>query len=107
MDQIFKKKIPKEILFEFLENNSKKNQNNYEFNNYYYKKSKLNNNLIDFLDSIESYYHVSKKKYVTRYPIYKNILTVIRQICKSNHISFCSKIKYINNTYEIIYYIYF
>ena len=107
MNQIFKKSIPKEILFEFLESNSKKNKDNYDFNNYYFKKSKINNTLLNFLNNIESYYHISKKKYINRDHTYKNILTILRQICKFNHISFCSKIKYINNTYDIIYYIYF
>ena len=107
MSQQFQKIIPKDLLLEYLDLNSNKKTNYYEFNNYSYKKSNINNSLHDFLNNIEEYYYKSKKKYILREISYKNILTIIRQICNYHHISFCSKIKYINNTYEIFYYIYF
>ena len=107
MSQIFKKDIPSSILFDYLNLNCKKNNHYYEFNNYSYKKSIINGELDKFLNSIIEYYHNSKKKYVTRDKSYKNILTILRQICKANHISFCTNIKYIKNSYEIIYKLYY
>jgi hypothetical protein len=107
MSQIFKSQIPNELLFDYLDLNSNKNKSYYEFNNYNFKKSLINKSIENFLNNIEKYYYNSKKKYVKRNITYKNLLTIIRQICKANHISFCSKIKYLNNTYEIIYFIYF
>ena len=37
---------------------------------------------------------------------YKNIITIIRQICKYHHIPFTNRIKYEHSKYEIIYIIY-
>ena len=37
---------------------------------------------------------------------YKNLITIIRQICKYNNIPFTSDIKYSKSKYEITYFIY-
>ena len=106
--QIFKKIIPIDILIEYLSKNGIKRNSYYEFNEYSFKKSQLNDSLNNFLTNIKEYYHESKKKiYLTRDVFkYKNITTIIRQICNTNNISFCSKLKYIKNTYDIIYFVY-
>ena len=72
-----------------------------------YKKSIFNDKLKNFLEKIESYYHNSKKYYVTRKLNYSKFITIIRQICKHNNILYTSKIKYDKSNYDIIYYIYF
>jgi|SaaInlStandDraft_7_1057024.scaffolds.fasta_scaffold150027_2 hypothetical protein len=107
--QIFKNIIPQQNLFDYLNINCVKQKSCYEFNEYSFKKSILNNSLFVFLDIIKDYYHESKKNtYINVDNIkYKNITTIIRQICNTNKMSFCSKIKYIKNSYDIIYYIYF
>ena len=107
--QIFKNIIPQQNLFDYLNINWVKQKSCYEFNEYSFKKSILNNSLFVFLDIIKDYYHESKKNtYINVDNIkYKNITTIIRQICNTNKMSFCSKIKYIKNSYDIIYYIYF
>lgn len=107
--QIFKNTIPQQNLFDYLNINSVKQKSCYQFNEYSFKKSILNNSLFLFLDIIKDYYHESKKTtYINIDNIkYKNITTIIRQICNTNKIAFCSKIKYIKNSYDIIYYIYF
>ena len=38
--------------------------------------------------------------------IYKNFVTIIRQICKYHHIPFTSSIKYNKSKYDIYYFIY-
>ena len=101
--QIFKKKIPKEVLFNFLENNSKKKNNSYIFTKTSFKKAQFNNLVEPFCDSLKEYYHKSKLKYLERKINYKNFITIIRQICKSVHIPFTSKIVYDKSKYEIVY----
>lgn len=105
--QIFKNKIPNELLFSFLEKvkSNDDETNMIVINNDSYKRSILKNELNDFLKSILNYYHISKQNYVTRKMSYSKFTTIIRQICKYNQISYTSKIKYFRSTYEIIYYI--
>ena len=101
--QIFKKKIPKEILFNFLEKNSKKKNNSFIFTKTSFKKAQFNNLIEPFCESLKEYYHKSKLKYLERKINYKNFITIIRQICKSVHIPFTSKIVYDKSKYEIVY----
>ena len=41
--------------------------------------------------------------YVEREMKYKNLITIIRQICRYHHIPFSSNIKYSKSKYEITY----
>ena len=101
--QIFKKKLPKEILFNFLENNSKKKNNSFVFTKTSFKKAQFNNLIVPFCELLKEYYHKSKLNYLERKINYKNFITIIRQICKSLHIPFTSKIVFDKSNYEIIY----
>lgn len=105
--QIFKNHIPKNLLFDFLEQNATKKQNYYLFTKTYYKSAQFQETVVPFLELVKPYYYSSKIKYVTRKMNYKNFITIIRQICKFNHIAFSSNIKYDKSTYEINYNIYF
>jgi len=51
------------------------------------------------------YYLKTKQIYATKEITYKSFLTVVRHICKTNHIPYTNKIKYNKSEYEIIYYI--
>ena len=105
--QIFKTNVPNELFFSFI-NSIKSNNDDTNIiviNNDSYKRSALKDGLKNFLDSILENYHISKRHYVTRKMSYSKFTTIIRQICKQNHISYTSKIKYFRSTYEIIYYI--
>ena len=112
--QIFKKNIPYEILFNFLEDICEKNNKYYLINKACFKKGLFENNPTDecknklelFCSTINEYYHNSKNYYITRKLNYSRFVTIIRQICKNNHILFTSKIKYDKSNYDIIYYIY-
>lgn len=105
--QIFKTSVPNELFFSFIEGIKSNNDdtNIIVINNDSYKRSTLKTDLQKFLDTIIEHYHVSKRHYLTRKMSYSNFTTIIRQICKHNHISYTSKIKYFRSTYEIIYYI--
>ena len=104
--QLFKNKIPDELIHQLIDTNFVKEGHVYVFNKYVFKKMTYEEKIKDFCDCIEPYYHNSKKKYVTKDEhSYKSLATVIRQICNYHHIDMKSKIKYSNSTYETMYYI--
>jgi hypothetical protein len=105
--QIFKKNIPKEFFFEFLDKISIKNEKYYLLNSELFKKSLYNDILKNFINICLPYYHISKRKYLERNITYKHFLTILRQICNSNGILYTSKIKYDKSNYDMVYYIYF
>jgi len=105
--QIFKQKVPIEILYEILENICAKNDKSYVLNNISFKKAIYNNYISDFYEKCRPYYHTSKHHYLDKKLTYNSFVTVIRQICKSNNTMFCSKIKYENSSYDFHYFIYF
>ena len=70
------------------------------------KRAKLNEKIQPFLNNLKNYYFPSKHFYLERVPLYKNVATVIRQLCKYLHIPYTSKILYSKSKYEIIYIIY-
>ena len=107
--QIFKKTIPKELLFTLLDIICIKNEKNYIFNKNSFKKGIFDNSIVQFLDECKEYYHISKQKYIDKEKkvTYNNFTTILRQICNSNKVTYTSKIKYDKSSYDIIYYIYF
>ena len=105
--QIFYESIPYNELFEFLEKYAFKTDNFFLVSKDTFKKAKFNNDILEFCKKIKKYYCNCKKFYVTRPQSYKTFLTILRQICKINHLPFTSKIKYEKSTYKIIYYVYF
>jgi hypothetical protein len=104
--QIFKNIIPKKKLYDLLELICIKNDKNYILNKDSFKKGVFNNKILEFLEGCKEFYHLSKQKYLEKNLTYNSFTTIIRQICNSNKIIYTSKIKYINSTYDIIYYIY-
>jgi hypothetical protein len=106
MQQIFKNIIQPKILFEFLKIFCEYQKKRYVITNITFRKYKFENKIKPFFDSIKKYYYPAKHFYLDRGLKYKEFITVVRQICKSNHIPFTSKITYANSTYEITYFIY-
>tara|TARA_B100000927_G_C16394751_1_gene440837 strand:- start:649 stop:1020 length:372 start_codon:yes stop_codon:yes gene_type:complete len=105
--QIFKDDIPNNILYELLsEICTTKNDKYFVVDKIAFKKAQFNKILQPFLDSLDKYYHESKKFYLKRKLNYTKFVTIIRQICKKNEIPFSNTIKYDKSTYNIIYYIY-
>ena len=105
--QIFKDDIPNSILYNLLtEICTTKNDKYFVVDKIAFKKAQFNKSLQPFLDSLDKYYHESKKFYLKRKLNYTKFINIIRQICKKNEIPFSNTIKYDKSTYNIIYYIY-
>jgi hypothetical protein len=104
--QIFKKDIPNELLFNLLESICMKNEKHYVLNNESFKKGIYNESIINFIELCKPYYHNSKKKYLEKKMTYNSFITIVRQICNYNKLTYTSQIKYNKSSYDIIYIIY-
>ena len=98
--QIFKNKVPNELLFNLLNKICMKNEKHYVLNNIAFKKGLFDNSIDEFFELVKQYYHNSKKKYLERKKTYNNFTTIIRQICNYNKIVYTSQIKYEKSEYE-------
>ena len=105
-NQIFKKNIPTEILFNLLDTICMKNEKHYTLNINSFKKGIFIGSIPAFIEECKQYYHNSKQKYLEKKLTYNSFTTVLRQICNFNKITYTSQIKYDKSTYDIVYYIY-
>jgi len=103
--QIFKTRVPIIMLFALLDAICAKDDKSYTLTNDAFKKGIYHNMISPFLESCIEYYHVSKRMYLERKITYNTLLTVVRQICKHNGVSYSSQIKYDKSNYSIIYFI--
>uniref|UniRef100_A0A6C0E1Q7 Uncharacterized protein n=1 Tax=viral metagenome TaxID=1070528 RepID=A0A6C0E1Q7_9ZZZZ len=106
VSQIFKKDIPNEILLNLLDKIAFKTEKRYILNHESYKKGMLHNYIVDFMEQCKDYYFLSKQKYLDRKLTYNSFITVVRQICNYNKVTYTSQIKYSKSNYDIEYYIY-
>jgi hypothetical protein len=104
--QIFKEAFPTFILQKLLDSIAIKITNGYVINHNVYKKGLFNEKIIEFIKECMPYYHVSKRKYLEKKLTYNSFVTIIRQICNFNKITYTNKIKYENSQYDIVYYVY-
>ena len=104
--QIFKKQVPEKILWDLLSKICVEHNKYFLLSPVSFKQGEYHNILRDFCESLEEYYHISKKYYVSRKMSYGKFTTIIRQICNINQVSFTSKIVYNRSSYDILYYIY-
>ena len=100
--QIFKKDIPNEIVFTLLENICMKNDKHYILNVDSFKKGVFNESIQQFFELCKPYYHNSKKKYLEKKLTYNSFVTVVRQICNYNKLTYISQIKYNKSSYNIV-----
>jgi len=107
ISQIFKDRVEKELLFDFLDKVATKGDTKYIFDNTSYKRATFLDILKPFLDEVKPCYHVSKQVYVDKKHSFKMLSTIIRQICRLHGIYYKQEIKYAKSTYEIVYHIYF
>lgn len=105
--QIFKHPIPNELLLNLLDSIAVKTEKCYVLNYNSYKKGIFDNTINNFIENCKPHYHLSKRKYLERKLTYNSFITIVRQICNSNKITYTSQIKYDKSTYDIVYYIYF
>lgn len=105
--QIFKTPIPNHMLFDLLDKICIKYDKYYLFNFCSYQKGIYNNSIPDFLQECTHYYHTAKQKYLNKKQTCNSFITVLRQICNNNNITYKYQIKYDKNNYDILYFIYF
>lgn len=106
-NQLFRKQIPSQIVFDLLEKICLvKTETYYLINHNAYKKLLFYKYEQPFLDEIIHYYYFSKQFYVTRPLSYKSFINLIRQICNNSNIQYTSLIKYSDSDYDIQYTIY-
>lgn len=105
MSQVFKKPIPKNILFHFLERiGCQKTDKFYIVDITAFKRAIYNNDLEMFIQSIKEYYYMSKLNYIDMtHASYNKFNTIIRQLCKCNNIAFSKYIKYDKSSYSVVY----
>lgn len=103
--QIFKTQIPNQLLINLLEENAVKSEKCYVVNNNVYKKGIFNESITKFIAECRQYYFLSKRKYLDRKLTYNSFITILRQICNVNKITYTSKIKYDKSVYDIEYHI--
>ena len=106
MSQIFKEKIQDTILFELLDKLCIKNNNYYIFNFESYKKGVYNKSIPTFIENCKHYYYNSKQKYLEKKQTYNSFVTILRQICKHNKLTYLSKLVYNKSDYNIDFYIF-
>ena len=107
LNQIFKKEISIQFLYDLLEKICIKSEKYYMVDLNAYKKMLFHGYHTEFLTILVDYYHSSKRYYAERELTFNSFTTIIRQICKSNTIQFTSQIKYNSSKYNIEYLIYF
>ena len=101
---IFKKPVPKEILFNLLDNITTGMQDNqYLVTNTAFKKGIYNGLIQEFYSELKTYYCPSQMIYLERRLTYNNFITVIRHVCKSLDLEYERKMVYDKSTYEIVY----
>jgi len=103
--QIFKTQIPNQLLINLLEENAVKSDKCYVVNNNVYKKGIFNESIPKFIAECRQYYFLSKRKYLDRKLTYNSFITILRQICNVNKITYTSKIRYDKSVYDIEYHI--
>jgi len=59
-----------------------------------------------FIESIEEYYHLSKRFYLQREFTYTSFTNIVRQICKHGNIRIVSEVKYSHSKYFINFFVY-
>lgn len=103
--QIFKTQIPTLTLFDFLSSVCNTSEDLFVFNYAAFKKANLLRLVEPFIQEIREHYYTSKQMYVNRKQTYTTFITIVRQICKHNKLSYTTKLIYDKSKYEIIYYI--
>jgi len=107
VNQIFRKPITNELLFDLLEKVCFKTDKYYLVDINAYKKLIFHNYHVEFCEQLKDYYNLSKLFYVERKMVYNSFTNIVRQICKLNIIMFASQIKYNESKYNIDFFIYF
>jgi hypothetical protein len=103
--QIFKENISNSVLFQLLDDIAVKNVKDsfYFVDHNVYKRGVFTKKIEEFYKICRPFYHISKRKYLDKKLTYNSFITVIRQICNSNKVTYTSQIKYNKSIYDIVY----
>lgn len=101
--QIFKTQPQTSILLCFLDKVCSNDANAYVFDIVAFKRANFINVIPAFINELRDYYHTSKYFYLDRKQTYTTFVTIIRQICKNNHIPYNAIIVYEKSSYYIKY----
>lgn len=105
--------LPNNIFYSFLESICLTTNKYFLFDKNAYKKmfydgkNEDGNIFENFKDVLKDYYNESKLDILYRNMTYNRFTSILRQICRTNKITFKSKVKYANSEYCIEHYIYF
>lgn len=106
-NQIFRAAVPPDILFALLDRICLKTAKYYYIDYNSFKKFAYEDAVrAAFFDALRPLYHESKQYYLDRKMTYNAFVNIVRQVCKTNHIAFTSKIRYNKSSYNIDYYIF-
>jgi hypothetical protein len=107
LNYLFLKQVPVELLIELLEQICTKTDHFYLIDMNAYRKMIFYNLHEPFCTTLTSYYHISKRYYLTREMTYNSFTNIVRQICKSNKHLFYTELKYDYSVYTILYFVSF
>lgn len=88
------------ILFNVLDEVCDKDETGFVVTESVFRILSRKNAIAEMFDVLEPYYHTSKKYYLSRSLDYSGFLTVVRQVCKVNCISYVSRIEYTHSSYD-------
>ena len=105
-NQLFKKNVPKNILFDLLEQICLKTETYYVVDENAYRKLLFHKLNIPFAETMKEYYYSSKQFYATRKMTYNSFINIVRHICKNQNIIYVSHTRYSDSDYNIDYHVY-
>lgn len=103
MRKTLSKRIPCEIMYSLLDKISSIECNHYIVNMNTYKVLKYRELHTEFLKKLEPYYLKSRSFYVTEKLTYNRFITILKQICACNNISYSHDTRNHNCMENIIY----
>lgn len=103
---IFRKHIPIETLYHILDRICVKTDKYYLIDFNAFRLLQFHELYPDFSKNIIEAYKPSKQYFVTRTLTYNSFITIVRHICRVNHVHFDTKFNYQHSQYNIDYYIY-
>ena len=105
MSYLFNKPVPMSLVLELLEKICTKHEPFYMIDMNAYRKMIFHEYHKAFCDDLLTYYHPSKKYFITRELTYNSFTNIIRQICKSNKYHFYTELKYDYSVYTILFFV--
>lgn len=105
-EQVFKKDVPVNVLFDLLEKICLKTEKYYFLDQNAFKKLLFHDLYVGFREELRPHYHVSKRFYIDRELTYRMFANVVRQLARTSNVRFDSEIKYHQSKYHVDYMVY-